>query len=158
MQTNTDRVDLKFPLVVDDDWPPVQIEALISKRSGNNYCIEVAPFFVKGLSYEDVISVLFDDHGQVAQWEYIKQSGNSTIWLAQLDDAPALEKVLSNLRDLGCHTARLQQFKIYSINVPASVEIADVDACIAQLVESTVAVAYPSFRHADPEQSGTDHD
>lgn len=143
-------IELHFNLPIEDDWPPVAVEGLPCSECADGYRVEVAPLFVKDLSCGDVISVSLDEQNHVSAWHHVHRSGASTIWLLRMATDPELESVLAGLRHLNCNTVSLQQFGCYSVNVPPGCNISDVDACLARLDESCIAVAYPSFRHDEP--------
>lgn len=56
-------VELKFPLDVEDDWPPVAVEGLPFDVALGGYVATVPPLFVKDLSVGDVIAVEIGDDG-----------------------------------------------------------------------------------------------
>lgn len=59
-------------------------------------------------------------------------------------------KELKNVKsEKGVSTPDNQAYGCYSIDVPSECPIGDVDACLAKLDPSLVAIAYPSFRHQD---------
>ena len=112
--------------------------------------MEVPSLFVKGLSVGDVISVTKTEAGHVDSWTHVKKSGRTTIWLLRTAKSDKIDEVLRELRSLNCHTSQLRQFGCYSIDVPQETSISKIDACLARLDPSKVAVAYPSFRHVEP--------
>lgn len=140
-------VELKFALLVEDNWPPVSVEVLHGTLIENGFRIEDPPFFVKNMSVGDVISIDKDDFGNIVNWQHISESGNTTIWLMQNEEFEELDLIMSKLRLLGCHTVRLQQFDYYAVDVPASCEMKNVDAILEGLEESKISIAFPSFRH-----------
>jgi hypothetical protein len=142
-------VSLQFPLDIEDGWPPVGSESIPFGVVLEGLEALAAPLFVKDLSAHDIIDVEKDEEGYVRSWKHIRRSGHSTIWLlriAQTDDIPAY---LDKVRSLGCNTASLEQFGCYSIDVPGSIAIADVDEVLSCLGDDKVAIAYASMRHPD---------
>lgn len=143
-------IELHFVLEVDDDWPPVSVEGVPVTCVSDKFRIETPPLFIKKLSVGDVIKVLeFDSENQVSSWEHDSFSKNSTVWLLCMDEPSGLDDVLPKLEMIGCQVVRLSGRGCYSINVPESTDMGDVDSCLAALDESKVAIAYPSFRHPD---------
>lgn len=140
---------LKFILDVEEDWPPVAIEALPCTAQRGGFRIETAPLFVKGISNGDVVSVEFDANENVCRWEHLEKSARTTIWLLRIADSPDIDSILEQARSLKCNTTGLKQFGCYAIDVPAECDFADVDALFEGLDSEHVAVAYPSFRHED---------
>jgi hypothetical protein len=150
--TDVDKsiVKVSFALQQEDDWPPFAVECLPCVRQRDGYRIEAPPLFVKELSCGDVISTEKDEHGNVASWSYVRKSDRTTIWLARMARTDAIEPLLAKLRRLKCNTVDLSEYGRYSIDVPAECPIKKVDALLATLDESKVAVVFPSFRHPEP--------
>lgn len=142
-------IELPIILNIEDDWPPVAIEYLPCTPVAEGYLVEMPPLFVKGLSVNDVISVSHDSDGNVESWVHVRKSNRTTIWLLRIAKSDDIGPILKELRLLNCNTVQLQQFGCYSVDVPEDCAIQDVDACLARLDQSSVAVAYPSFRHKD---------
>jgi hypothetical protein len=142
-------MELQFPLEVVDGWPPVAVEGLPCTPTNGAYRVEVAPLFIKDLSAGDVISVTCDSAGHVSSWSHTVRSNRTTIWLLRLAETEQIAEVLGELRSLNCNTTQLPAYGCYSIDVPPECPIGDVDACLAKLDPSLVAIAYPSFRHQD---------
>ena len=142
-------VELPFNLLVENECPPVSVEHLPCIVVGKSYRVENPPLFLKHLSVGDVISVVRADNGNVASWSHISMSKNTTIWLLQTAKTEGLAEALSKLRSLGCHTVQLPEYGCYSIDVPEICAINDVDECLSRLDTTTLAIAYPSFRHSD---------
>ncbi|BBO26872.1 hypothetical protein AltI4_12600 [Alteromonas sp. I4] len=140
--------DLKFNLDVVDNWPPVNTEVVPCIKVGSNYQIDASPLFIKGLSKGDLVKVEDSEVSEIIfNWEVVKESGNSTIWLLRLKGSPDIKSKLEYLRFIGCDTASLPQYGSYSITVPSKCFIELVDDCLDELNEDEVAVAYPVFRH-----------
>jgi len=148
----SDKVELRFSLDVQKNWPPVAVEALPFEVCSTGYLSTVPPLFVKGLSVGDVIVPQVDGEGFVSAWRHVSKSPNSVVWLLRIAPTEQIEEVLANLRALTCNTASLPQAGVYSIDVPGRVQFENVDAILATLNSDEVAAAYPSFRHADPEE------
>jgi hypothetical protein len=146
-----DIVSLSFNLDVQDGWPPVAVESLPFRKTGNCYLALSAPLFVKDLSADDLISVRFSENLTVTDWKHISRSGRTTIWLLRLKRPNNIEHVLSQLRELGCSTSGTDTLGSYAIDVPVNVPISHVDSVLGLLDETVVATAFPSMRH--PEES-----
>jgi hypothetical protein len=145
----TDYVELRFPLAVEDGWPPVSVEGLPFRTTSGGYVSTTPPLFVKNLSVGDVIKAEMDDNGMVESWQHVSKSTNSVVWLLRIGKTDEIDGALERLRSLGCSTAKLPSAGSYSIDVPGDVSISDVDAVLATLDSTKVAIAYPSFRHAE---------
>lgn len=77
----------------------------------------------------------------------------TTIWLARLLPAAQgeIDAALSKLRALRCDITSSQMLGCFAVDVPADCSIEEVDRCLATLAPDRVALAYPSFRHAEGE-------
>ena len=144
-------VSLKFPLDVEEGWPPVAVESLPFERDGDEYQALTAPLFVKDLSVGDRISATVDADGSVVSWQHTYRSDRTTIWLLRLRQTDQVDDVLSALRAIDCNTVGLDSVGSYSVDVPGSVPIDAVDMVLDKLDRESVAIAYPSMRHSDPD-------
>lgn len=149
-EDGVNEVSLVFALDVEDEWPPVCVECIRFELGSGGYRALAAPLFVKDLSVGDVISVEVDGAGSVRSWRHVHRSDHTTVWLLHLAANDQIDRALTRLRELGCNTVSLPQTGCYSVDVPGSVRIADVDAVISVLDEKAVGVAFPSMRHAVP--------
>lgn len=138
--------ELIFNLTVEDGWPPVAAECLVCTQLASGYRIEVPPFFVGDLSVGDIISVDQDDFGVVISWTPVMRSRRSTLWL-KLAIGCRADDVVARLMGLGCNIEELQQFGYFSIDVPESVSIAEIDGILESIMSQNAAIAYPSLRH-----------
>lgn len=143
------RIELHFRLEVEDDWPPVAQEGVPCLQVAGLYQVCTAPLFVPNLSVGDLIAVALAENAEVVSWRHVERSGHTTIWLLRKGPGANLEGVLVRLRGAGCATVELPDYGCYSVDVPGEVSISLVDEVISELDATTVAVAYPSFRHDD---------
>jgi hypothetical protein len=139
-----------FRLEQDEDgWPPFAVEGLWCEPEGNLYRLRTFPLFVKGVAYDDLLSVDTDMTGDVTRYEVMKPSGNSTMWLI-ISEQSLRERVLAELNDLGCGiTEGPEAFEtLATVNIQPHVRLAEIDSVLDPLIESgVVAVAYPALRH-----------
>jgi hypothetical protein len=148
MTSEKPYVSLEFPLEVEEEWPPVDVECLPFETTPEGYVALVPPLFVGDLSVGDVIEVeLHPGTRRVESWKHVARSRRTTIWLLRTQSPNAIDVVLAELRALNCHTVCLDQAGAYSIDVPESLAIERVDSVLSQLDEASVAVAFPSMRH-----------
>lgn len=153
MNNSTDRIEsLTFGLKPEDGWPPVAAESLPFRVVPEGYLLLVPPLFVRDLSVGDVLVVTRDrESEQVVSWQHLTRSPRTTIWLLRMKAWEALDKVLADLRALGCNTTAMLSAGAYSVDVPESLELRAVDLVLARLDEHSVAVAFPSMRHPEPD-------
>ncbi len=146
---------LRFPLRPVEGWPPVSDECMPLQRTDSGYAVVVPPLFLKGLSVGDVIEVTLDGaDAQVLHWRHVHRSEHSTIWMlvVKAEGSGGLRAVLDELRAIGCGTSEAERLGVYAVDVPADVSMAAVDALLADLDRSAIAVAFPSFRHVESER------
>lgn len=150
MSSQTETVSLSFALDVEEGWPPVGVECLPFQVTPDGYVAMSAPLFVKDLSAGDVIAVERDDvNGLVFTWRHVEKSGHTTIWLLRMKASATIEPALASLRELGCNTDALEAAGAYTIDVPATLALASVEAVLDQLDSAAFAVAFPSLRHEE---------
>ena len=142
-------VSLQFPFDVEDGWPPVGSESLPFDRLSIGYKCLSPPLFVKNLSVGDIIEIKEDDVGFISHWSHLHKSDHSTIWLLRLKNSPPIEAALQALRALRCNTTGVDSFGCYAIDVPQSLSLSSVDIVLDELDPESVAIAFPSIRHAE---------
>jgi len=143
-------LSLVFALPVEDGWPPVASECLPFHADRDRYELLDPPLFVKDLSVGDVIQAKVDAVSQcVFEWRHVTKSAHSTVWLLRTRPSDSIDRVLAELRELGCNTVRFEQGGVYAIDVPASLQMTVVDDVLERLDRASVAVAFPSMRHEE---------
>lgn len=150
-QDMSDQRYLTFLLDVDDGWPPVGAENIPVRPVNDEFEVLHPPLFVKGLSVGDVIQVSGNEAGEVSSWNHRSRSGHSTIWILRLKATQEIENLLANLRAMGCLTVGgNMKIGAYSIDVPPTLQLEKVDVVLSGLDTESIAVAYPSLRHPEP--------
>lgn len=146
----TSSKSLVFALAIEGNWPPVASECLPFREDQGRYELLAPPLFVKNLSVGDLIEATIDEASQcVFEWHHVSKSGHTTVWLGRMRSSDTIARVLAELRELGCHTVRFEQGGVYAIDVDPSLEMSAVDAVLARLDPTAVAVAFPSMRHEE---------
>lgn len=140
---------LKFPLAVEDGWPPVAVESLPFLASAAGYQARVSPLFVKDISVGDVIAATLGDENTVEEWRHITRSPRTTIWLLRLKQPNGIDAALDGLRNLGCNSVGLDTAGCYAVDIPETISMKIVDSILASLDGDAVAVAFPSMRHPE---------
>src|SRR4051812_28934519 len=93
---------LNFSLEVQDDWPPVSLECLTFEQVSEGFRALSVPLFVNDLSVDDVIVTEVDVRGHVTSWTHVRRSERTTVWLLRLHQTDQIDRVLADLRKLGC--------------------------------------------------------
>lgn len=108
-----DHVKVLFRLEKDaDGYPPVDVEALWAESVGDNlFRIDNVPFFVKGISCDDVVEAVADPEGELRFKSLVKSSAHNTFRVIVFRESPdqrPLEDRVAELRDrlaeIGCST------------------------------------------------------
>lgn len=146
MKDNDTFEYLMFPLSIEEDWPPVNLESLPVKPIDGFFEISVPPFFLKNLSCGDIITVDMSSDKTVRNWEYVKKSKRSTIWLLNINNYEYLDIHLSNFKKQKCNIEEFEQIGLFSIDVPQEANKQDINIILDHLEEERVAIAYPSYR------------
>ena len=144
---NASVIELHFVLNIVDEWPTVAVEGILCSKIAGWYQIKSPPMFVKGLSVGDQVAVDFDPEGKVISWKISDRSDRTTIWILRIGPQDNISAVLHELQAISCETVQLPTLGCYSVDVPAEVPIAAVDAVLAKLDERNAAVVFPSYRH-----------
>lgn len=116
-----------FRLQKDEDgYPPHAWESLWGiKLTDGQFQIDNTPFFVKGISLEDIVLAEYQE--KAAEWHFqhiIHRSQNSVMRIIVFDVAE-VAAVREGLQSLGCTTEAMK--RLLAVTIPASVAIGDVD-------------------------------
>lgn len=133
MTNDTDRLMEKiwFKIEQDEDgYPPVQIESVWATPVGRNvYRLENVPFFAKGVSFKDEVSVSEGPNGQKWYSDVVASSGHSTVRVIVYRNADSrpLEERVSELRqrfvERGCVTELSHLPGLFAVDVPPTLSI-----------------------------------
>ncbi|MEE1782760.1 DUF4265 domain-containing protein [Kitasatospora sp. NPDC048239] len=142
------------------NWPPVSIERLWGEKTAVKLEIRVVntPFFVRGISFGDLIRVRPDNERRELVFEsFTSESGHSTVRIVLLRDTER-EIVELKLRSAGCSWELAHSFgNLLAIDIPPTVEygelrewlLAQVEAGVIEIQESAISSIHqqqlPSF-------------
>lgn len=114
-------VKIIFEIERDEDgYPPEKYEGIwAAELGGNRYKIDNIPFFVRGVSCDDVVKA-FGEHGELRFQEVVCRSENSTVRVI-IYDLNEVESVRAQIRALGCDVEGTGIPGLLAINVPRSV-------------------------------------
>jgi Domain of unknown function (DUF4265) len=140
------KSDIAFAITVEDGWPPFPIENLPCTILKNGIRVDAPPLFIKGLSVGDVINIE-NSLDTVQKWTYIKKSKRTTVWLGLTDYEIDLGICFDKLKKLSCNIVAMKNIGCYSIDVPETCEIVEVDKVLDQVANEGLFVVFPSFRH-----------
>lgn len=136
-----------FALDIEDGWPPVGSEHVWCERVGDKYTLRNVPFFIPGLAIGDVFRAERDPVNDcIFEFEIVQPSGHSVVWVMSNDELD-FSQPRQRLTELGCGSESLPQFSIFSIDVPAEVGRAEINALVDSLEEDGFALAFPVWRH-----------
>lgn len=136
-----------FALDIDGDWPPVASEGVWCERTGTDYKLINAPFFIKGLAYGDTFKAELDPVNEhVFDFEIVEESGHSLVWMLNNSDLD-VTLLRSQILALGCSLEELEQFSLFSIDVPPSVDKLAINDVIDSAEEAGFDFAFPVWRH-----------
>jgi hypothetical protein len=102
---NTDRVKVRFRLVQDEDWPPVESEGLWAEPlGGDRFRIDSVPWFVPNLAAEDIVEALAGSDDVLWAIRKIAHSGRLVVRVIPFRNGPLngnLQAVLDVFAGLG---------------------------------------------------------
>ena len=125
-ENNFDRVKISFRLEKEENgFPPATTETVWAKRiSEDQYKIDNIPFYVRGISSGDIVSITNESGGLVYD-KLLTPSDNSTLRIIIMDKNEK-EETESNLRKyfikLGC-VIEGSQSGMFAVEVPVSVKL-----------------------------------
>ncbi len=123
-----------------DGYPPVKFETMwVSKTAGGAYRLENIPFFAKGVSSGDVVSISKRSDGENWFETVLSASGHSTlrviVFRESLDKRP-LEERVQEIRDrlfsLGCPTELSHLPGLFAVDVPPPIKFTHVRSLLNQ--------------------------
>lgn len=129
-----------FKVIPDQDgYPPFNSENLWCMRiDERRFRVDNIPFFVKGVSYGDVVSVAEDENGNLNFVEVIEERGHSTFRVIindELDDQQPPEirirELAAELEELGCATSISPPPELLAIDIPPTVSITKVQEMLS---------------------------
>jgi hypothetical protein len=131
-----EHVRIIFELVPDEyGWPPAGAETLWARKVGENeYEIDNIPFYVKGVSAEDVVSVLEKDGVRFFE-KVLKDSGHLTLRVIIKRDPQLGDSLRQFIRERGGAVEKMNRGHLegfYAIDIPPSVQF---DAILQYLQE-----------------------
>jgi len=119
---NADAVEIWFPVQPDDDnyRKSQEWEQLWSWPTSEGYRVDNIPFFVKEISRGDIVRAAKAPGGWL-RFESMAQASDHSTFRIFLNEETPPEKVLAELRDLGCEV-ELTLGNLVAIDVPAERE------------------------------------
>jgi Domain of unknown function (DUF4265) len=137
-------IKLGFPLDVQDNWPPYDVEHLWAEQAEIGYTIDSIPFFLKDLALGDLISARIGKYNYVTKWSITQKSGNSTVWIMELHKNDSVDR----LKRLGCQVEGGEADRLYAVNVPRELKFNLVEGLLSSyLTSELIEIAYPAVRH-----------
>ncbi len=106
-------------------WPPVGSERMWAMKTGEGeYRLESVPFYVRGVSYGDIVSASEkEEHGILFFDKVLKDSGHFTIRLLIQDENDNTDNVLKSfLRQNGADIENVRK-GFFAVDIPPSSDI-----------------------------------
>ena len=127
----------------EDGYPPTRIESLwAAPTEGGLFRLENVPFFAKGVSFKDEVSISQGSDGHKWYADVVAPSGHSTVRVIVYRNAslPPLEERVSELRrrfvERGCITELSHLPGLFAVDVPPSISIETVRPLLEEGVAS----------------------
>ncbi|HEV2816227.1 MAG TPA: DUF4265 domain-containing protein [Allosphingosinicella sp.] len=134
---------LGFPLSIEDDWPPYDVEHLWLNQVDGLYQVKNFPFFLKGVAYDDVLSVDTGQDGYVDKWELVTPSHNSLMWILYNSKTDIVDQLIN----LGCGVEINEGCSLIAVNIPKEVSVVELDSLLKQYEDlGIISVAVPVDR------------
>lgn len=97
------RILFRFYSEVMEQEMEETIWADIVNANLGHYQLDSIPFYVPFIATDDIIYAEYDDEqGMLLYKETVKPSGNSTIWIAIINEAADINEIRDTFFDLGC--------------------------------------------------------
>lgn len=116
----TQHVKILFPLEQTAGYPPHDVESVWAvPLGGGQYKIDNIPFFIRGVSSEDVVTAA-ERNGSLFYTGLVSERGHSTIRVL-IADRDETEEVRAELRAHGCASEGTGIPGLIAVDVPPSV-------------------------------------
>lgn len=119
-------VKINFKLQPDaDGYPPIAVESLWAKPIGGQFEIDSIPFFTRDATVGDLVRAVPDSTGTL-WFESVEQSSRRSLIRVVFVEPDCEQSAVVSLKALGCGTEGMKAFKLLAVDVPANVDIGDV--------------------------------
>jgi hypothetical protein len=140
-------VDLMFPLVDDEDWPPYPSEMLTAELIAHDLAeVRGVPWFVTNLSRGDIVKVRYDGIGYVGG-AIISRGGHSTVQVMAASE-DELAPIAAQLDCLGATTATGLVPPMLTVDIPENCSLAAVLDVVSAAESMTCAYTVACQQHA----------
>ena len=131
----SDLVKVFFSLRQDEEgYPPVGSESLWAKLVKDGYQIDNIPFYITGVSCDDIVAVKKRDDGVLEFLRVVKRLGHSTIRIC-VRDVDAINDLRQDLRNLGCESEQDYVPNLIAVDIPPKVQIRAIWNILEQEIE-----------------------
>ena len=97
------------------------VETLWAVPVAEDYRINNIPFYAYGVAWEDIVKADVDDNGDLSFVSLVKPSGNSVVRIRP-DDETATERIVEQLREMGCDAEIFVSNQLIAVHIPVVVE------------------------------------
>lgn len=124
-------VKIAFELQQDEDgYPPDRYQTLwaVALERGGLYRLDNIPFYVKGVSSEDVV---------LAEWkedrlEFVRlvEASTSSVYRVFVGDQSDEQSARDRFRELGCQSEQSYVPRLFTMEIPATVSLEPIEALL----------------------------
>jgi hypothetical protein len=139
---------LTLRLTAEESGPfAVATESLWFDKEHEGYRVKNIPFFVEGVSLNDIVSLESVGSSEFIIGAVVQKSGNSTIWLYVLEQQHSSE-LLQLLQTTSCRFETGVIEGLYAVSIPFDLNPEELISKINILVtQDKVIIDYPSWQH-----------
>ncbi len=139
-------VDVMFPLIDDEEWPPYPAEMIEAVLFAHDLAeIRGIPWFVTNVSRGDIVQVRHDGIGYVGG-AIVSRSGHSTVHVMATSQ-DELAPIVRQVRALGAQTASGLVPPMLTVDVPESCSLEEVVEVLTAAESMTCAFTVASRQH-----------
>ncbi len=148
-EPSVEVVDVLFPLVDDEEWPPYPAEQIDAVLLSHDLAeIRGVPWFVTNVSRGDIVKIRHDGIGYVGG-SVLSRGGHSTIHVMATSEAE-LAPIVQRLRALGAATASGLTPPMLTVDVPETCSLEAVLDVLAAAESMTCAHSVACRQHRAP--------
>lgn len=130
----------------EDGYPPVSVESLWARELNGFYVIDSIPFFTSEATVGDIVCAR-RDHENVLWFESVEVASLSSLVRVVFFDVTFANAIAEILSRIGCGVEHLREFKLLAVDVPASVDLSEVqDILVANAAKGYLDFEEPILR------------
>jgi hypothetical protein len=116
------HIKIFFELNQENDWPPYAVESMWGVHLDKDlYQLDNTPFYIRGVSYKDIVIAIKDTEGILQFQKISKESGHSTIRVYLFNELDE-ELFIKQVNNLNCSIEKFDSH-FFAIDIPPEIKL-----------------------------------